>query len=253
MTSLVFLALMFAPTPPAPPPVLNIVSGIACDPSVADLERAIYRMGRAWPWQRWGIAKRLAPLVHREAKRRAMDPLDLLAIGSGESDFRPWVKGPLGEIGLWQLTYRDSPVDAAARTLARENPELHRGRPRWLRGKPFSKRELRHALDLSTYIVAREVLSHVRYCLKHDRPGHGGKFARWRLAWWARRWRITVRLAQHFVSVAHYNVGPRPPLWHYLRLLVKRYRWAYYWACTRRKNGPTKRGGMRYTPRLATR
>lgn len=246
MFSLVFLALMFAPDRPRPP-ILNVASGHLCDPSVADVERAIYRMGRAWPRQRAGIAKRLAPHIAREAKRRDMDPLMLIAIGSGESSFRPWVKGPVGELGLWQLTFRDSPVDAAARTLKKEAPDLARRRRYRPRGHWwFSRWELKQ-LELATYIVAREVLGHIRHCLRYDRPGHGGRFARWRLAWWAKRWRITVRLAQYFVRVAHYNVGPRKPLWHYLRLLVKRYRWAYQWACQRRKTRPTHRALLGYT------
>lgn len=161
--------------------MLTIAVLTACSPEVADLERAILKMGKAWPWQRRKIAKRLAPYVAQEAKRRKLDPIAMLAVASAESDFRPWVKGPGGELGLWQLTYRDSPVDAAARTLKKEHPGLHAGRPRWLKDKPFSRRELRYALDLGTYVVAREIAYHVAYCRKHHKLRHRGRFASWRL------------------------------------------------------------------------
>lgn len=219
--------------------LLTIAVSTVCSPEVADLERAIYRMGKAWPWQRHQIAKRLAPYVAQEAQRRKLDPIAMLAVASAESDFRPWVKGPGGEIGLWQLTYRDSPVDAAARTLKKEHPGLHAGRPRWLKGRPFSKRELRYALDLGTYVVAREIAYHVAYCKRHhpvDRYGrwHGARFATYRLKWWAKHWQIGVGLLRKLVRWSHYNVGPRPPLWYYLKRLVRRYKQAYYWACTRK-------------------
>lgn len=205
-----------------------------CSPSVADVERAIHRMGKAWPWQRHRIAKRLAPHVVREAKRRGLDPILMIATGSAETDFRPWVKGPGGELGLWQLTHRDDPVDDAAKTLAKENPGLHLGRPKWLRGKPFTKRELRFAHDLGVYVVAREIRHHIDYCKKHHKMSHGGRFALWRLKWWAKRWQIDIELLKTIVRWSHYNIGPRAPLWYYVQRIVHRYKWAYKWACVRR-------------------
>lgn len=221
--------------------VLTLAAAAACQPSTADLEWAIYRLGRAWPHQRAGIARRLAPLVTREARRRRLGALTIVAIGSTETDFRPWMRGPHGEIGVWQLKFRDSPVDAAARSYRSEAPALARRR----RYRPpghwwFSRWEL-GTYEIGTYVLAREVAYHVAYCRRRHRMAHGGRWALWRRKWWAKRWRVDLALFDHLVRVAHYNIGPRPPLWYYVKRLIGRYRRAYYWACKRRPRWVLKR------------
>jgi hypothetical protein len=156
-----------APRPPPPHPLAEFIAS---------------RAPRWWTHERREeFGRKLSERIFVEARRRDLSPAALAAVAWIESDFSPYaVNKRDGSVGVWQLIPYDSPVEAAARSLAgcRSPPRLPPYlRPLWARrgfGAPCEDqgiadlrlhvgavrpRELAD-LVLSTYIAAFEIRMH---------------------------------------------------------------------------------------------
>lgn len=176
--------------------------------------------------KREAYALELVAAVHREGRRRGLDPLALLAVAQVESGWQPWRTMRWdGSHGPFQLIgHHPGPREARA-LLAGCRPPAHL-LPTWGRwwalrgqGEPceaprvaarrrtlgtWTVAELRDPV-VATYLAAAEVQRHVATCHRLRHRAH-------RAPRWCPRW---------LVRWGHYNSGWNPPRWYYLQRLCK--------------------------------
>ena len=158
-------------------------------------------------------ARQLVDAARREARRRGLDWLALLAIARVETGWQWWRRRPQdGAHGPWQLSaHHSGPMDAVVmlagcgRTWglceATEVAARRTSTGRW------SPRELRDPY-IAAYITAIEVQRHVVWCYRRHPRGHRAPRGCPR---WLARW-------------GHYQSGIGRPSWYYVSRLCRAWR-----------------------------
>lgn len=191
-----------------------------CQVNQVNLERAIYARAKHHSAKyRARMAKRLSRAILRESKRSGIPPLALTAVAEIESSYGYWVRGKVGELGIFQLIQGDYGPRKALRKIP---PDVKR----WRLGKGnWTKRELQKSIRIQTYVAAYEIKLHVKHC-KMRRWGHGSLFK-------SSHTRSLGNAPRILGRIGHYNSGPRIPRRNYLRKLARAWRGIKREACNR--------------------